>query len=82
MNQKEESALEKYAVDVTKLSEEGKLISKDCNLCHTINAQGPIENMEYANFNEELEFVHPGGFLEKEDWEDGFCTDCHEGDGP
>jgi nitrate/TMAO reductase-like tetraheme cytochrome c subunit len=63
-------------------SEDGKIISKDCNLCHTINAQGPIENMEYANFNERLEFIHPGGYLEKEDWEDGFCTDCHEREGP
>jgi len=62
-------------------SDEGKIISMDCNLCHTINAQGPIDDMEYATFDQSLEYRHPGD-MDKEDWEDSFCSDCHSGDGP
>jgi len=64
------------------VSDEGKVILKDCNLCHLINSQGTTDNFQYTSIYEPLEFIHPGGEIEKEDWEDSYCSDCHEGDGP
>lgn len=61
-------------------SNEGKIISKDCNLCHTISAQGPINNLEIASYNESLEFKHPEDI--DEEWKEGFCIDCHTGLNP
>lgn len=68
--------------DDNHFSEDGKVISKDCNICHLINSQGPPENMVKTSIGEGLEFMHPGGDIEKEDWEDSLCSDCHEGNGP
>ena len=53
----------------------GKLISKDCNLCHVINAQGNPENMEYSNSNEPLEFKHPVDIDDA--WRTEACSSCH-----
>ncbi|MFC2087182.1 cytochrome c3 family protein [Bacteroidota bacterium] len=56
-------------------SKEGRIISKDCNECHTILQQGTLESMEVAPFNEYLEFRHP---VDVEDaWREYLCTDCH-----
>lgn len=56
-------------------SEKGKIISKDCNLCHIIQAQGKPGNMEYSNSFEPLEFKHP---VEIEDaWRTELCASCH-----
>jgi hypothetical protein len=56
-------------------STEGQVIRKDCNICHTIVAQGKDGEESYAVLNESLYFEHPkklrGG------WEDGLCIDCH-----
>ena len=56
-------------------SPDGKLISMDCNLCHTIVRQGPPGSEQLAAFNSALDFIHPkeleGG------WEGEMCTDCH-----
>ena len=56
-------------------SESGKLISKDCDLCHTILMQGPEGQEEAAQFNESLLFKHPvdayGAEFEM------LCADCH-----
>ncbi|HEX2981949.1 MAG TPA: NapC/NirT family cytochrome c [Ignavibacteriales bacterium] len=62
-------------------SESGAVISKDCNLCHSINAQGPPDNMETAPVNTYLEFKHPGDAV-GEDWKDMLCVDCHTGLNP
>jgi hypothetical protein len=57
------------------VSESGHVIRKDCNICHTIVAQGKEGEESFSGMNEPLEFEHPkklrGG------WEDGVCTDCH-----
>ena len=58
------------------VSDEGKVISKDCNLCHTIIAQGAIDTLQVSNINEPLEFVHPNdpdGM-----WKEGNCSECHK----
>ncbi|MFA9389686.1 MAG: cytochrome c3 family protein [Prolixibacteraceae bacterium] len=53
----------------------GRTISKDCNLCHTILQQGTNDNLMNANIDAALVFKHPvdvqGGELEY------LCTDCH-----
>jgi hypothetical protein len=61
----------------THISDSGKTISKDCNLCHTIEAQGEPEDMQFAEFGNSLEFLHPADM--GDDWKDGLCTDCHTG---
>jgi len=64
----------------THISESGKTIDKDCDLCHTIEAQGESENMQFAEFGESLEIVHPADM--GDDWKDALCTDCHTGLNP
>ncbi len=61
-------------------SESGEIISKNCNLCHTISAQGEPENLEVANYNSFLEFKHPDDI--GDDWKEGICVDCHTGLNP
>ena len=51
------------------------MISRDCNLCHTITAQGPVGSMEYANVNDSLQFKHPVDIDEM--WKEMLCMDCH-----
>ncbi len=56
-------------------NEKGKLISKDCNLCHVIQAQGSPDSMQYSNSFEPLEFKHP---VEIDDaWRTESCASCH-----
>jgi len=57
------------------LSEGGTSISRDCNLCHTITAQGPPGNMEIGNINDSLEFRHPVNIDQV--WKDFLCVECH-----
>lgn len=59
----------------------GKLISKDCNQCHYINAQGPPDKLEMAAVNTYLEFKHPGEDV-GDSWKDMLCVDCHTGLNP
>ena len=40
-------------------SEDGKVISIDCNICHTIVAQGEPGFEELATIKDALEFIHP-----------------------
>lgn len=56
------------------VSDDGHNISKDCNLCHDIKAQGPTYAMQYAVADSSLVFVHPH---DMEDWKDMHCYDCH-----
>jgi hypothetical protein len=57
-------------------AEDGKKISQDCNLCHTIVAQGTPDSMQViANLGSSLDFFHPNdpdGM-----WKEGVCSDCH-----
>jgi len=58
-------------------SEEGKLLERDCNQCHLINAQGPPENMVRAEYNTPLEFQHPVDIDGA--WKEMNCNECHTG---
>jgi hypothetical protein len=56
------------------VSAEGKVISHECNTCHTIIAQGP--GLEPQSVSAKgLEFDHPGGDIGK----DAMCGNCHGG---
>ena len=61
-------------------SEKGERISRDCNLCHTIVAQGTPDNMEYSSAGQPLEFRHPEDI--DEEWREELCTECHSGLNP
>jgi hypothetical protein len=56
-------------------AQDGKVISKDCNLCHTIVAQGPSGQVAYSSINDNLGFVHPVDV--KDNWKTYNCTECH-----
>lgn len=53
----------------------GKVISKDCNLCHTILAQGTPDSMQYSNAFVPLEFKHPVDIDDA--WRTELCSSCH-----
>jgi hypothetical protein len=53
----------------------GKVISKDCNLCHSILAQGTRDSMEYSKSLESLEFKHPVDIDDA--WKTELCSSCH-----
>ncbi len=57
-------------------SDKGKIISKDCNLCHTIIAQGPTKEMKFTSVNEVMGFIHPCDV--KDNWKTYFCSECHK----
>lgn len=56
-------------------TQEGKVISKDCNLCHNIIAQGTPDNMQFSNSLEPLEFEHPVDIDDA--WRTELCSMCH-----
>jgi hypothetical protein len=56
-------------------SPQGKVISRDCNLCHSIMAQGTPDNLEISNIYAPLEFKHPININEV--WREQHCSDCH-----
>jgi hypothetical protein len=56
-------------------SEKGKVIPKDCNMCHTIIAQGPTGKVQYSTVDNIMEFQHPVDVKDK--WKTYFCTECH-----
>jgi len=58
------------------VSDTGKRISKDCNTCHTILAQGP--GKELAGYSSSgLEFQHPEDI--GDEWKTERCDTCHTG---
>lgn len=57
------------------VAENGRTISRDCNLCHSIVSQGPKGNEVSTSINDYLDFKHPVDI--KEEWKNGDCTDCH-----
>ena len=56
-------------------SADGRVITKDCNLCHTIVGQGSPGKMEYTNIRENLEFHHPVDVGTA--WKESNCSECH-----
>lgn len=57
-------------------TDDGRVIPMDCNLCHSIVAQGTPGNMQVAtSLDESLEFYHQDD--PDENWKGGFCSDCH-----
>jgi hypothetical protein len=56
-------------------SDQGTVISKDCDLCHTILLQGTKNDYEVAKFDESLEFLHPVDVKDK--WKKYVCAECH-----
>ncbi|WP_372773816.1 cytochrome c3 family protein [Mangrovibacterium sp.] len=56
-------------------SDSGKVISKDCNLCHDILAQGTPGNIVYSSSFESLDFEHPVDIDEA--WRVESCSVCH-----
>jgi hypothetical protein len=57
-------------------AEDGSVISQDCNLCHTIIAQGSPDSMQVVSgLGESLDFFHPND--PDAMWKEGVCSDCH-----
>ena len=56
-------------------TDKGETISRSCDLCHTIIAQGPYGAINTSSIDKSLEFVHPTDIKGK--WKDNFCTECH-----
>jgi len=54
---------------------QGKVISKDCTLCHNILAQGTADSMQYSTAFQPLEFSHPVDIAEI--WKTELCSSCH-----
>jgi hypothetical protein len=57
-------------------SDNGRKITKDCNLCHTIVGQGKQGMMEFTNIKETLEFRHPVDIGTA--WKEANCSECHK----
>lgn len=57
------------------VAENGRKISRDCDLCHTIVGQGSPGKMEYSTIKESLEFKHPVDIGTA--WKEANCADCH-----
>lgn len=55
---------------------DGKVISKDCNLCHTIVAQGRADSLRYSPMSTSMEFQHPVDI--GDGWKETNCGDCHK----
>ncbi len=56
-------------------SADNRIISRDCNLCHTIQIQGTADSLQVALSNRSLEFTHPVDIGDA--WKEYACTDCH-----
>ncbi len=59
----------------TMVSETGKKIRNDCNLCHTILLQGVDTLIQSTFVNGALEFKHPVDIDEA--WKEAACSECH-----
>jgi len=57
-------------------SEDGRVISRDCNICHTIMAQERRSGEQLVNL-ESVEFQHPEDI--DEEWKEMNCSECHGG---
>jgi len=57
-------------------ADNGRVISHDCNLCHTIVGQGKEGAIQYSSIRENLEFQHPVDIGTA--WKDYNCSECHK----
>jgi len=57
-------------------ADNGRVISHDCNLCHTIVGQGKEGAIQYSSIRENLEFQHPVDIGTA--WKDNNCSECHK----
>jgi len=57
------------------ISDKGKKITRDCNLCHTILGQGKPEMMKDTTIRGSLEFQHPVDIGTV--WKEANCSECH-----
>jgi len=53
----------------------GETISRNCDLCHSILAQGPTGKVQTVPLGSSMEFVHPTEIRGK--WKTAFCSECH-----
>ena len=60
--------------DGTHTSDDGEVISNDCNLCHVLIEQGDGVTVKEQDLNG-LEFKHPEDI--DEEWRETGCYDCH-----
>jgi nitrate/TMAO reductase-like tetraheme cytochrome c subunit len=57
-------------------SESGRTISMDCNICHSIIAQGTPDSLQViSGLEESLEFIHPDD--PDGNWIGYLCSECH-----
>lgn len=56
-------------------TDQGKVISKDCTLCHNILAEGIGDSTRYSTAFQPLEFQHPVDIAEA--WKTEMCSMCH-----
>ena len=56
-------------------SKEGRTISKDCEMCHSIVAQGRPGELMTVSIYDTLEFKHPEDIGEM--WKEVNCAECH-----
>ena len=57
-------------------TDEGEVLSRDCNICHTIVAQERKDGARFVSLDA-VEYVHPEDI--DEEWKETNCSDCHEG---
>ncbi len=58
------------------VSETGRKITRDCNICHAIVSQGAPGSMQYPAVREPLEFIHPVDIGDV--WKEANCSECHK----
>lgn len=58
------------------MSNQGQTISMDCDLCHSIVAQGVPDTLQIGSIYNTLEFVHPND--PNAAWKEDLCSDCHK----
>ncbi|OFX17583.1 MAG: cytochrome C [Bacteroidetes bacterium GWA2_31_9] len=54
---------------------EGKVISRDCSVCHTFIGQGVFGKLNYATIDSTMEFQHPVDIDNA--WKESNCSECH-----
>jgi hypothetical protein len=57
-------------------ADNGRTITKDCDLCHTIVGQGKPGFMQLTTMRESLEFRHPVDVGNA--WKEANCSECHK----
>jgi hypothetical protein len=57
------------------VSESGRKITRDCNVCHSIVGQGKPGKMQFTNVRDTLGFQHPIDIGTA--WKEANCSECH-----